>query len=65
MSEQMNQVNAQLEKLKEAEENAKSAINDIQQKVDEYAKEMATQNAEHKERIGELEVGIGILVDSI
>jgi hypothetical protein len=60
-----------LEKLKKAEEKAKSTIQEIQQNIDESAKAMATQNAEHQKQIAELkdkrqeenaelEVGFGI-----
>jgi chromosome segregation ATPase len=67
MSEQINQAKAQLEKLKvaeeklkEAEANVKPIIQEIQQNIDESAKEMATQNAEHQKQKEELEVGIRI-----
>jgi TPP-dependent pyruvate/acetoin dehydrogenase alpha subunit len=59
MSEQLSRATARLEKLKVAEEKkAKTIIKAIQQKVDEAAKKMATQNAEHRKQKQELEVGI-------
>jgi hypothetical protein len=54
----MSQVQLQLAKLKELEEKAKPIIQAIQHEIDESAKEMATQNAEHQKRKEELEVGI-------
>jgi TPP-dependent pyruvate/acetoin dehydrogenase alpha subunit len=61
MSDQLNRVTARLKKLKVAEEKkAKTIIKGIQQKVDESAKKMATQNAEYQKRKQELEVSIGI-----
>jgi hypothetical protein len=59
MSKQINQATAQLEKLKVAEEKkAKTIIQVIQRKIDESAKEMATQNAEYQKQKQELEVSI-------
>jgi flagellar biosynthesis chaperone FliJ len=53
------QAKAQLEKLKEAEEKAeetaKSRIQAIQEKIDESAKGMTTQNEEHQKQKQELE----------
>jgi hypothetical protein len=54
----MSQIHLQLEKLKEAEEKAKTTIQAIQQEIDESAKIMASRNAEHQKRKEELEVGI-------
>jgi hypothetical protein len=50
----------QSEKLKEVEveEKAKSTIQPIQQEIDESAKAMASQNAEHQKQKEELEVCI-------
>jgi hypothetical protein len=57
MSEQINQVKAQLEKLKVAnEEKAKTTTQVIKQKIDDPAKEMVAQNAEHQRQKQELEV---------
>jgi predicted house-cleaning noncanonical NTP pyrophosphatase (MazG superfamily) len=45
-----------LEKLKKAEQKTKLIIQEIQEKIDESAKEMATRNAEYKKLKEELEV---------
>jgi predicted house-cleaning noncanonical NTP pyrophosphatase (MazG superfamily) len=45
----------QLEKLVEAEKKTKPIIQAIQEQIDESAKEMASQNAEHQKRKQELE----------
>jgi chromosome segregation ATPase len=58
--DQLIQAKAQLATLKEAEEKTKATIQEIQQKIDESAKEMASQNAEHKRRKWELKVCIGM-----
>jgi hypothetical protein len=52
----MNQVQVKLEKLEEAEEKAKTTIQAIQQEIDESAKVMVAQNAEHQKQKEELEV---------
>jgi hypothetical protein len=57
---EMSQVQVKLEKLEEAEEKAKTAIQAIQQEIDESAKVMVAQNAEDQKQKEELEVCISI-----
>jgi hypothetical protein len=49
------QTKVPLEKLKKAEQKANSIIQEIQEKIDETAKGMATRNAEYQKRKQELE----------
>jgi hypothetical protein len=51
----MSQIQLHLEKLNEIEGKAKITIHAIQQEIDESAKKMVTQNAEHQKRKQELE----------
>jgi chromosome segregation ATPase len=51
----MSHILLQLQKLEEAETNAKTTIQRIQQQIDESAKQMTTENAEYQKQKQELE----------